>query len=69
MTVAYENLSENMKHFLTGLSAIHDFRHGFKESLEEEGGAERPVESGRKPAGRTSRDSNPSREWQEGNLC
>ena len=45
MTVAYENLSENMKRFLTGLSAIHDFRHGFKESLEEEGGAERLAEA------------------------
>ena len=48
MTVAYESLSENMKRFLTGLSAIHDFRHGFKESLEEEGGAERLAEAVKK---------------------
>ena len=45
MTVAYENLSGNLRHFLTGLSAIHDFRHGFKESLQEEGGAERLAEA------------------------
>ena len=41
MTTAYERLSEKMKHFLNGLYAVHDFRHGFKESLEESGGAER----------------------------
>ena len=41
MTTAYERLSEKMKHFLDGLYAVHDFRHGFKESLEESGGAER----------------------------
>ena len=40
-TAAYEHLSEKMKGFLDGLYAVHDFRHGFKESLEEEGGAER----------------------------
>jgi len=41
MTTAYERLSEKMKHLLDGLYAVHDFRHGFKESLEESGGAER----------------------------
>lgn len=41
MTAAYEDLSGHMQHFLDGLYAVHDFRHGFKESLEEEGGAER----------------------------
>ena len=41
MTTAYERLSEKMKHFLDGLYAVHDFRHGFKESLEESGGAGR----------------------------
>ena len=41
MTRAYEELSDHMQHFLDGLYAVHDFRHGFKESLEEEGGAER----------------------------
>ena len=41
MTTAYERLSEKLKHFLDGLYAVHDFRHGFKESLEESGGAER----------------------------
>jgi len=40
-TAAYEHLSEKMKGFLDGLYAVHDFRHGFKESLEESGGAER----------------------------
>ena len=40
-TAAYEHLSEKMKGFLDGLYAVHDFRHGFKESLEEEGGAAR----------------------------
>ena len=40
-TAAYEDLSEKMKGFLDGLYAVHDFRQGFKESLEEQGGAER----------------------------
>ena len=48
MTVAYENLSANMKRFLDGLSAIHDFRYGFKESLEEDGGADRLAEAVKK---------------------
>lgn len=41
MTVAYEGLSEPMKAFLEGLNAVHDFSHGFKESLAEPGGRER----------------------------
>ena len=45
MTAAYDNLSGNMKSFLDGLSAVHDFRYGFKESLEEKGGADRLSEA------------------------
>jgi taurine dioxygenase len=41
MTAAYEDLSTYMQNFLDGLYAVHDFRYGFRESLEEEGGAER----------------------------
>ena len=41
MTVAYEALSPAMQQFLSGLTAVHDFAHGFKESLAEPGGAER----------------------------
>ena len=41
MTAAYEGLSDQMQHFLSGLTAIHDFSYGFKESLEEPGGRER----------------------------
>lgn len=41
MTAAYEGLSDSMKQFLSGLHAIHDFRHGFKESLAEPGGYNR----------------------------
>jgi len=40
-TAAYDALSPQMQDFLNGLTAIHDFRHGFKESLAEPGGAER----------------------------
>jgi len=40
-TAAYDALSPQMQDFLGGLTAIHDFRHGFKESLAEPGGAER----------------------------
>jgi taurine dioxygenase len=40
-TKAYDSLSEPMQNFLSELTAEHDFRHGFKESLEEPGGAER----------------------------
>ncbi|WP_116364516.1 taurine dioxygenase [Parahaliea mediterranea] len=41
MTAAYNALSAPMKQFLDGLSAEHDFSHGFKESLAEPGGRER----------------------------
>jgi len=41
LTAAYEALSARMKTFLSGLTATHDFSFGFKESLEEPGGAER----------------------------
>ena len=40
-TAAYWALSEPFKRLLEGLSAEHDFRHGFRESLAEPGGAER----------------------------
>ena len=40
-TTAYDALSVSMQQFLDGLVAVHDFRHGFKESLAEEGGPER----------------------------
>jgi len=41
MSAAYEGLSDKLQHFLGGLTAIHDFSYGFKESLEEPGGRER----------------------------
>ena len=41
MTAAYEALSSGMQQFLGGLTARHDFAHGFKESLAEPGGHER----------------------------
>ncbi len=41
MSAAYDNLSESLQSFLSGLTAVHDFSHGFKESLEEPGGRER----------------------------
>jgi len=41
MTSAYNGLSYHTQAFLEGLTAIHDFSHGFKESLAEEGGRER----------------------------
>jgi taurine dioxygenase len=41
MTTAYDALSPDMKRFLDGLTARHDFAHGFKESLAEPGGYER----------------------------
>lgn len=41
MTAAYNGLSPPMQGFLQGLSAVHDFAHGFKESLAEPGGRER----------------------------
>jgi taurine dioxygenase len=41
MTAAYDALSANMQNLLDGLSAVHDFAHGFRESLAEPGGRER----------------------------
>ena len=41
MTAAYEGLSFHMQTFLEGLVAVHDFAHGFRESLAESGGKER----------------------------
>ncbi|MEH6557898.1 MAG: taurine dioxygenase [Oceanicoccus sp.] len=41
MTAAYDGLSSNMQYFLSGLTAVHDFAFGFKESLAEPGGRER----------------------------
>lgn len=40
MTAAYRGLSVEMQAFLLGLSAVHDFSHGFRESLAEAGGKE-----------------------------
>ena len=45
MTVAYDALSAQMKEFLSGLTAEHDFSWGFKESLAEPGGRERLAEA------------------------
>ena len=41
MTAAYDALSAQMKEFLSGLTAEHDFSWGFKESLAEPGGRAR----------------------------
>jgi len=41
MTAAFDALSGAYKDLLTGLTATHDFSHGFKESLAEPGGYER----------------------------
>jgi len=41
MTAAYEGLSLPMQTLLEGLVAVHDFSHGFRESLAEPGGRER----------------------------
>ena len=40
-TAAYDALSPQMQAFLLPLHAVNDFRHGFRESLAEPGGAER----------------------------
>ncbi|MEZ5560640.1 MAG: taurine dioxygenase [Pseudomonadales bacterium] len=40
-TAAYEGLSEPLQRLVDGLYAVHDFRHGFQESLAEPGGPER----------------------------
>jgi len=41
MTAAYNGLSSQMQTFLRGLTAVHDFSYGFKDSLAEPGGSER----------------------------
>ena len=41
MSAAYNGLSESMQRFLQSLNAVHDFRHGFRESLAEPAGRER----------------------------
>lgn len=41
MSAAYEGLSSALQAFLSSLTAIHDFSHGFQESLAEPGGRER----------------------------
>ena len=41
MTAAHEGLSPGMQSYLEGLIAVHDFSHGFRESLAEPGGQER----------------------------
>ncbi len=38
---AYDGLSDKMQSFLSSLSAVHDFAHGFRHSLAEPGGRER----------------------------
>lgn len=40
-TSAYDGLSLTMRNLLDGLTAVHDFRHGFRESLAEPGGEQR----------------------------
>lgn len=41
MSAAYQGLSDQMQKLLSGLTAVHDFSYGFKESLVEPGGQER----------------------------
>jgi len=41
MSAAFEGLSDAMQRFLSSLTAIHDFSHGFRESLAAPGGRER----------------------------
>jgi len=40
-TAAFASLSKEIQDLLTPLTAVHDFAHGFAESLAEPGGAER----------------------------
>ena len=40
-TAAYEALSAPIQELIDGLTAVHDFRHGFRESLAEPGGPQR----------------------------
>jgi taurine dioxygenase len=41
MSAAWEGLSDQMQSMLSGLTAVHDFSYGFKESMAEPGGRER----------------------------
>jgi taurine dioxygenase len=41
ISAAYDGLSEPIKKLVDSLEAVHDFRHGFQESLAEPGGPER----------------------------
>ena len=41
MSAAYDALSPPLQEFLQSLTAVHDFRHGFRESLAEPGGETR----------------------------
>lgn len=41
LSAAYDSLSSHLQNFLEGLTAVHDFSYGFKESLAEPGGRER----------------------------
>ncbi|MAT95332.1 MAG: taurine dioxygenase [Halioglobus sp.] len=45
MTAAYDGLSAPLRRLLEGLEAVHDFSHGFRESLAEPGGRERLAEA------------------------
>ena len=45
MTAAHDGLSPQLQAFLSDLVAVHDFSHGFKESLAETGGRERLAEA------------------------
>lgn len=45
MTTAYDTLSSGMQRYLDTLVAVHDFSHGFRESLAEPGGRERLAEA------------------------
>ena len=68
-TAAYEALSAPFKTLLEGLSAEHDFRHGFRESLAEPGGRG-TARAGhrRQPAGASSGDPHPSGNGPQGDL-
>jgi taurine dioxygenase len=41
ISAAYEGLSQPIRRLVDSLEAVHDFRHGFQESLAEPGGPER----------------------------
>ena len=61
MSAAYEGLSDSMQQFLSSLTAIHDFSHGFRESrcLSRRGG--RPLETRTQTRNRRHRFVSP---WQ-----